>query len=349
MRATVYHGPRDIRVDQVPDATLREPTDALLRVTHACVCGSDLWPYRGGMEIYGPAGGRTGHEFMGVVEAVGAAVQKIRPGDHVIAPFAYSDGTCDFCAEDLHTSCLHGGYWGGQNDGGQGEAVRVPMADGTLVVLPGEVDLGDATLAAKIAPLTDVVGTGHHAALSAGVRPGSIAIVIGDGAVGLSATLAAKRLGAERLIVCGHHEGRLDIARRFGATDVVAERGAEAIARVREMTGGGAASVLECVGTTDSMRTAIGMTRPGGTVGYVGLPEGNEIDFFTLYANNIRIAGGVAPVRAYQDELLADVLAGRIDPSPLMDHTVMLDDIAAGYAAMDERRAVKVLVTVSTP
>lgn len=346
MRAAVYRGPRDIRVEDVADATLREPTDALVRVTHACICGSDLWPYRGALPIYGAPGGRTGHEFMGVVEAVGADVDAIRPGQRVIAPFAYSDGTCDRCLDGLHTSCRHGGYWGGGADGGQGEAVRVPLADGTLVALPEAADLGDRRLAAALATLTDVMGTGHHGALAAGVGPGSTAVVVGDGAVGLCSVLAARRLGAERIIVLGHHGERLAIARRFGATDVVEERGTAAVERVRELTGGGAGHVVEAVGSAGSFETAIAAARPGGTVGHVGVPA-EPVGLLDVHQRNVRLIGGVAPVRAYIPDLLADVLAGRLDPSPVLDATVDLEGVPEGYAAMDERRALKVLVEVA--
>jgi threonine dehydrogenase-like Zn-dependent dehydrogenase len=345
MRATVYHGTRDVRVEEVPDATLREPTDALVRVTHAGICGSDLWPYRGELLIYGEHG-RMGHEFMGVVDAVGAEVRTLAPGDRVIAPFAFSDGVCEYCMAGLHTSCVQGGYWGTANDGGQGEAVRAPLADGTLVKLPDAVDLSDTRLATALTALTDVAGTGHHAAVSAGVRPGVTAVVVGDGAVGLCGTLAASRLGAERIIVMGRHETRLEVARRFGATDEVRERGEEGIARVRELTGGGAPHVLECVGTAQATKTAIAVCRPGGTVGHVGVPA-ESVMLLDLYNRNIALRGGVAPVRAYIPELLQDVLAGRIDPSPVLDLTVSLDEVPQGYAAMDERRAIKVLVAVS--
>lgn len=342
MRATVYHGPRDVRVEDVPDAALREPTDALVRVTHACICGSDLWPFRGELEIYGRPG-RTGHEFMGVVEEVGADVRTIRPGQRVIAPFAYSDGTCDFCAQGLMTSCRTGGYWGGKGDGGQGEAVRAPLADGTLVPLPDEVDLTDDRLAAALATLTDVMGTGHHGAINAGVAPGATVAVVGDGAVGLCAVLAARRLGAERIIAMGHHDERLDLARRFGATDVVTERGAAAAARVRELTGGGPEQAIEAVGTSGSFATAFAAVRAGGTVGHVGAPA-QPVDLLPVHQKNIRLIGGVAPVRGYMDELLADVLAGNLDPSPVLDTVLPLEEVPAGYAAMDERRALKVLV-----
>jgi threonine dehydrogenase-like Zn-dependent dehydrogenase len=345
MRASVYHGPRDIRVEEVPDATLREPTDALVRVTHACICGSDLWPYRGELEIYGRPG-RTGHEFMGVVEAVGAEVRTIRPGQRVIAPFAFSDGTCDYCSRGLHTSCRTGGYWGGRNDGGQGEAVRAPLADGTLVPLPEDADLSDPRLAAALATLTDVMGTGHHGALSAGVEPGATAVIVGDGAVGLCAVLAARRLGADRIICLGHHPDRLEIAGRFGATDLVTERGEEAVERVRELTDGGSAHVIEGVGTAASFATAIASARPGGVVGHLGAPT-EPIEFLEVHLRNVRLIGGVAPVRAYIPELLEDVLAGRLDPSPVLDAAIGLDEVPQGYAAMDERRAIKVLVEVS--
>jgi threonine dehydrogenase-like Zn-dependent dehydrogenase len=346
MRATVYHGPRDVRVEDVPDATLRDPTDALVRVTHACICGSDLWPYRGELEIYGRPG-RTGHEFMGVVEAVGADVRTLRVGQRVVAPFAYSDGTCDFCARGLQTSCRTGGYWGGRGDGGQGEAVRVPLADGTLVPLPDEVDLGDDRLAAAVATLTDVMGTGHHGAVNAGVSPGVTVAVVGDGAVGLCAVLAARRLGAERIIAMGHHDDRLAIARRFGATDVVTERGDEAAARVRELTGDGPDHVVEAVGTSGSFATAFATVRPGGTIGHVGAPA-QPVDLLPVHQKNIRLIGGVAPVRGYMEVLLADVLAGTLDPSPVLDTVIGLEDVPEGYAAMDERRALKCLVRMGS-
>jgi len=345
VRATVYNGVRDVRVEEVPDATLREPTDALVRVTHAAICGSDLWPYRGELLIYGEHG-RMGHEFMGVVEAVGGEVRTLVPGERVIAPFAFSDGDCEFCGAGLHTSCVRGGYWGGEQDGGQGEAVRVPLADGTLVPLPGDVDLSDARLAAALTTLSDVMGTGHHAAVNAGVEPGATVVVVGDGAVGLCAVLAASRLGAERIIVMGRHDERIAIARRFGATDVVRERGEEGVARVRELTDGGTRHALECVGTTQAFETAIGVCRPGGTVGHVGVPP-QPVPLLDVHMRNIALVGGVAPVRAYIPELLRDVLSGRIDPSPVMNLTVGLDGVPEGYAAMDERRAVKTLVAVA--
>jgi threonine dehydrogenase-like Zn-dependent dehydrogenase len=342
--AAVLHGPRDIRVETVPDASLKDATDVLLRVTHACICGSDLWPYREGDR---PAGSRMGHELLGRVEAVGEAVRGFAVGDWAIAPFTYSDGTCDHCIDGLTTSCRHGGFWGGlEQDGGQGEAVRVPLADGTLLKLPPEVIHDDALMRALL-PLTDVMGTGHHAARMAGVSPGATVAVVGDGAVGLCGVLAARRLGAERIIMLGRNPERLALARRFGATDEVTVRGEDAAQVVRELTDGGARHVLECVGTTESMRTAIGAARPGGTVGYVGVPHGEGLELRRMFSANIGLRGGIAPVRAYMPELLADVLAGKLDPGPVLDLAVDLNGVPEGYRAMDERRAIKVLVQVA--
>ncbi|WP_055585040.1 zinc-dependent alcohol dehydrogenase family protein [Peterkaempfera griseoplana] len=345
MRATVIHGPQDIRVEEVPDAAVRHPTDAVVRVVLACICGSDLWAYRG-VAARQP-GQRIGHEFLGVVEEVGSEVSTVRPGDLVVAPFVWSDGVCDFCREGLQTSCPHGGFWGEPgSDGGQGEAVRVPFADGTLVGLPAEAASDDRLLTALLA-LSDVMATGHHAALAAGVRPGSTVAVVGDGAVGLCGVLAARRLGAERIVALGRHQVRTEIARSFGATDVVAERGDEAVAAVRELTGGqGAHAVLEAVGTEQSMRTALSIARDGGAVGYVGVPHGGSagVDIGQMFNRNVALRGGVAPARAYIPELLADVLAGRIDPSPVFDRTVDLDGVPDGYRAMDDRSALKVRI-----
>ncbi|GAA3779873.1 zinc-dependent alcohol dehydrogenase family protein [Micromonospora maritima] len=346
MRATVIHGPNDVRVEEVPDAAVREPGDAVVRTVLACICGSDLWAYRG-VAKRNP-GQRIGHEFLGVVEEVGADVTSVRAGDLVVAPFVWSDGTCEFCREGLHTSCPRGGFWGTPgSDGGQGEAVRVPYADGTLVRLPAEA-AGDERLLTALLALSDVMATGHHAALAARVRPGATVAVVGDGAVGLCGVLAARRLGAERIVALGRHPARTDIARRFGATDVVAQRGEAAVEAVRELTGGhGAHAVLEAVGTEESMRTAISIARDGGAVGYVGVPHGGSagVDVQQMFNRNVTLAGGVAPARAYLPELLADVLAGVIDPSPVFDRSVPLSGVPEGYRAMDERTALKVRVT----
>ena len=342
MRATVFRGPFDVRIEQVRDAALQEPTDAVVRITHAAICGSDLWPYRG-LEPFQP-GGRLGHEWMGMVEEVGSMVSTIKRGDRVIAPFAFSDGTCEFCHKGLYTNCLHGGVWGQAHDGGQAEAIRAPFADSTLVVVPPSVE-GDEALLKAILPLTDVMGTGHYTAVLAGVHAGGTVAIVGDGAVGLCGVLAARRLGAERIILLGHQAQRLELAHRFGATDLVTSRGEQAEREVIEVTGGGAESVMECVGTKASMDTAIAIARPGGSIGYVGVPHGIEqINLLRLFSGHIALRGGGAPVRAYLPELLAEVLAGRLDPSAVLDLTVDLDGVPSGYAAMDQRTALKVVV-----
>jgi threonine dehydrogenase-like Zn-dependent dehydrogenase len=342
MRATVMYGAGDVHVETVPDARLFEPTDALVVVTRAAICGSDLWPYKS-ME-HSDAGRRMGHEFIGVVEAVGADVRTVKAGDVVVAPFVWSDGTCIFCREGLHTSCLHGGRYGADGvDGGQGEAVRVPQADGTLVVLPVS---RDHALMPSLLTLTDVMATGHHAALSAQAGPGKTVAVVGDGAVGLCGVMAAKRLGADRIIILGRHSDRIAIAKEFGATDVVSERGDEAVERVRELTGGfGAHSVLECVGYEQSTVTALGIARPGGAVGRVGVPqEGSIPAAIPTFFDNVTVSGGPAPARAYIEELLPDVLEGRIEPGHVFDRVVGLDEVPDGYRAMNEREAIKVMV-----
>jgi threonine dehydrogenase-like Zn-dependent dehydrogenase len=342
MRATVMHGAGDVRIETVPDAHLIEPTDALVSVTRAAVCGSDLWPYK--TMDRDETGRRMGHEFVGVVEDVGADVRTVKAGDLVVAPFLYSDGICVFCREGLHTSCLHGGRYGFDRvDGGQGEAVRVPHADGTLVVLPVSPD--DA-LMPSLLTLTDVMATGHHAAVSANAGPGKRVAVVGDGAVGLCGVIAARRLGAEQIIILGRHPDRIALAREFGATDVVSERGDEAAERVRELTGGfGAHSVLECVGLELSLRTALDIARPGGAVGRVGAPQDDSIpDAGPTFFRNVTVGGGVAPARAYIEELLPDVLEGRIEPGRVFDRVATLDEVPDGYRAMNEREAIKVMV-----
>jgi hypothetical protein len=342
MRATVMFGAGDVRIEDVPDARLAERTDALVRVARASICGSDLWPYKT-ME-HDDTGRRMGHEAIGVVEAVGADVRTMNVGDLVVMPFAYSDGTCVFCHEGLRTSCVHGGFFGaGEVDGAQAEAIRVPLADGTLVVLPVGAD--DA-LIPSLLTLSDVLGTGHHAAVAAKVGPGKTVAVVGDGAVGLCGVIAARRLGAGQIIILGRHPDRIALAKELGATDVVSERGEDAIERVRELTDGyGVHSVLECVGLEQSELTAIEITRPGGAVGRVGVPQDETIPASRpAFYNNISVSGGPAPVRAYIEELLPDVLEGTIEPGRVFDRVVSLGEVPDGYRAMNEREAIKVMV-----
>ncbi|WP_328869267.1 zinc-dependent alcohol dehydrogenase family protein [Streptomyces sp. NBC_00287] len=342
MRATLMYGAGDVRVENVPDPSIQRPTDAIVRVVRSCVCGSDLWPY--GSLPASEQGQRMGHEFLGVVEELGSDVSGLKRGDLVVAPFVWADNTCDFCAEGLHTSCRHGGSWGRDGiDGGQGEAVRVPQAQGTLVKLPVAED---SALLPSLLTLSDVFCTGHHCAVTAGVNPRTTVTVIGDGAVGLSAVLAAKRLGAERIVLMGRHKDRTDLGRDFGATDVVADRREEGIERVRELTGGdGTHTVLECVGTLPALEMGLGVVRDGGTVSRVGAPQYTEVPLgFPEFMRNLTLTGGVAPARAYIDELLPDVLEGRIEPGRVFDRTVSLDDVPDGYRAMADREALKVLV-----
>ncbi|MFE4468014.1 zinc-dependent alcohol dehydrogenase family protein [Leifsonia sp. NPDC056824] len=347
MLATIIHGERDVRLEEVPDPVLSTGGDAIVRVVAACVCGSDLWPYRGVTATDSPR--RIGHEFVGVVEEVGPDVSTISVGDFVIAPFYDCDMTCENCKNGVSTSCLHGGWWGGDDqvggfaDGGQGEKVRVPHADGSLVATP---EYPRAELIPSLLTLSDVMGTGHHAAVSAGVTEGSTVVVVGDGAVGLCAVLASKRLGASRIVAMSRHESRQALAREFGATDIVAERGDEGIAAVKELFGGiGPDCVLEAVGTKESMDQAIRSARPGGMVGYVGVPNGGaELPIRPLFNTNVGVNGGVAPVRNYVEELLQDVWSGAIEPGKVFDLELPLSEIAEAYAAMDERRAIKSLV-----
>lgn len=343
MRATVMYGPGDVRIETVRDAQIVEQTDAVIVITHASICGSDLWPYRG-FARFDESGNRMGHEAIGVVEAVGKHVRHVRQGDLVAMPFAYSDGTCIHCQEGIHTSCVHGGFFGSPETGGaQAEAIRIPQADGTLVVLPHEPD--DSVMASLLT-LTDVMGTGHHAAVSARVAPGKTVAVVGDGAVGLCGVIAARRLGAEQIILLGRHDDRIRLARQFGATDIVSERGEEAVARVRELTGGiGVHSVLECVGNESSMETSLNIARPGGAIGRVGVPHDVTIPAANpTFYKNLTISGGPAPARAYIGELLPDVLEGRIQPGLVFDRSVSLEQVPDGYRAMDAREAIKVMV-----
>ncbi|TYL53731.1 zinc-dependent alcohol dehydrogenase family protein [Agromyces mariniharenae] len=347
MLATLIHAPRDIRVETVPDPVLSTGGDAIVKVVASCVCGSDLWPYRGVTPTREPH--RIGHEFVGVVEAIGDRVERIRVGDFVIAPFYVCDNTCINCRNGFSTSCLHGGWWGSDDrlggfaDGGQGERIRVPLADGTLVPVREEIT---DDLVPGLLTLSDVMGTGHHAAVSAGVAPGDSVAVVGDGAVGLCAIIAARRLGATTIIAMSRHPDRQALAREFGATHIVAERGDVGITAVRELTHGiGADRALECVGTKESMDQALRSARPGGMVGFVGVPNGGpELPLRRMFDTNVGVRGGVAPVRGYIDELLPDVLSGAIQPGRVFDLELPLRDAAAAYAAMDERRAIKVLL-----
>jgi len=345
MRAALFIEPHRVEAADRPDPVIAHPTDAVVRVVLACVCGSDLWYYRGDSPF---EPGPIGHEFVGVVEDVGAEVQNIARGDFVIAPFAYSDGTCPHCRHGITTACVNGGFFAsGGVDGGQGEAVRVPLADGTLVPVPGSGH-SDETMRSLLT-LSDVMATGHHAAVCAGVTPGSTVAVVGDGAVGLSGVMAAKRRGAERIIALSRNPARQELAREFGATDILAARGEAAIEAVKEMTNGvGVDAAMECVGTGQAMDTAIAIARPGSTVGFVGVPHGVELPVQSMFFRNVGVRGGGAPVRTYIPELLEDVLEGQINPGRVLDYETDLDGIADAYAAMDERRAIKSLVRVGT-
>jgi threonine dehydrogenase-like Zn-dependent dehydrogenase len=346
MRATTIHAPFDIRFGDAPDPTLRRPTDAIVRVTAACVCGSDLWPYRGLNPV--SAGDRIGHEFVGVVEQVGSAVTTVQPGQFVIAPFSWGDNTCRVCRAGVNTSCENGGWWGAPDreglpvDGGQGEIVRVPLADGTLVAtpeIPGEAMLAD------LLTLSDVMGTGWHCARAAGVGQGHTVAVVGDGAVGLCAVIAAKAMGASTIIAMSRHEDRSALATDFGATHVVAERGPDGVARVKGITDGlGVDAALECVGTGEAMTTAVDLVRPGGRVGYVGAPHGVTLPVGTLFGRNIQVGGGVASVRQYLPDLRDRVLAGAIHPGRVFDVVLPMADVAQAYAAMHERRSIKTML-----
>jgi threonine dehydrogenase-like Zn-dependent dehydrogenase len=345
MRAAIFKGPHSIEVGERPDPAISAPTDAVVRVVLGCVCGSDLWYYRGDSpHELGP----IGHEFIGVVEEFGAEVSGLARGDLVIAPFVYCDGTCAHCRAGVSSQCVAGGSFGNHGiDGGQGEAVRVPLAGSTLVRVPGT---GHSDEMMRSLALSDVMCTGHHAAVSGGVRPGSVVAVVGDGAVGLSAILAARRLGADRIIALSRNPKRQEVARAFGATDILAERGEAAVGAVKEMTDGvGVDAALECVGTGESLQTAMDVARPGSVVGVVGAPHG--IDFPVVdkvVFRNIGLRGGIAPARTYIPELLDDVLEGRINPGLVFDFETSLANVAEAYAAMDERRAIKSLLRIGT-
>ena len=347
MRATYIHGAGDVRVVDAPDPSVQQPTDALVRITRACICGSDLHPFHKAKPS--ETGKPIGHEMIGVVEEVGSEVATLSVGDFVIAPFVISCGVCEFCRAGLQTSCVRGGMWGdldGIGAGGlQAEAVRVPLADGTLVPVPGITPDTDERLLASLLTLSDVYGTGWHAASTAGVTEGSTVTVIGDGAVGLLAVLSARQLGAERIVLMGRHTARTDLGREFGATDVVAERGEEGIAAVKDLTDGGSRYVLEAVGHLPAYEQALGVVRPGGTISRVGVPQYSEGPVGRqLFGPNVTLTGGVAPVRSVIERLLPGVLDGSVDPGRVFDRTVGMEDVPEGYRAMDEREALKVMV-----
>jgi threonine dehydrogenase-like Zn-dependent dehydrogenase len=347
MKAAVYYGAHDIRLESVSDPGIVDAKDAIVRIKRAAICGSDLWFYRGVSQP--EAGSRTGHEFVGVVEEVGPEVRNFRAGDAVIAPFAWSDGTCEFCHEGLQTSCVHVGFFGGnEKNGGQAELVRVPYADGTLVKLPPTILNNGDKLNASVA-LSDVMGTGHYGVVAAQTAPGSTVVIIGDGAVGLCAVLsAAKIIRAERVVLAGHNARRLEIAKRLGATHTFNSHEPNIQEQIIELTSGGAPHVAEAVGNQESLDLAINVARSGGTVSFVGVPHNvTSVPIETMFYNHVTLRGGPAPVRAYLPQLIASLEAGEIDPSPVFDLTLPLSRVAEGYAAMDDRRAIKVLLAVS--
>ena len=347
MKATFMYGAGDVRIETVADPVIQKPTDAIVRVVRACICGSDLHPYHSM-----PASGRgqsMGHEMIGIVEEIGSAVSLVKVGDFVVAPFAFQDNTCAFCRDGVQTSCVHGGFYATAETAGlQAELARVPQADGSLVTVGGaDASTADEALLASLLSLSDVYLTGYHAAYTGRVEAGKTVTVIGDGAVGLSAVLASRQLGAERIILMGRHTSRTDLGVEFGATDVVAERGEEGIAKVLELTGGyGTHTVLEAVGYRAAYDQALGVVRPGGVISRVGVPQYEEapVGFGSLFGKNVTLTGGPAPVRAYIDELLPDVLSGQVNPGLVFDHTIGLDEVAVGYAAMDDRTALKSLI-----
>ncbi|WP_127125224.1 zinc-dependent alcohol dehydrogenase family protein [Georgenia sp. SYP-B2076] len=338
MRGAVLHAPGDVRVEERDRPAIVEPTDAVIRVTAACICGSDLWPYRGIDTYDGPQ--PMGHEYVGVVEEIGDEVKDIKVGDFVVGSFFASDNTCEICRAGYQSRCVHKVPMG--RFGTQAELLRVPLADGTLVATPG---MPDADLVPSLLAASDVLGTGWFGAVAAEAGPGKTVAVVGDGAVGLLAVLAAKQLGAERIIAMSRHEPRQRLAREFGATDIVTERGAEGVARIKELTGGlGAHSVIEAVGTEESMMQAIRSTRPGGHVGYVGVTHGVDLPGGELFFSSVHLHGGPAPVRRFLPELVQLIWARKIEPGKVFDLELPLEEAAEGYRAMDERRAIKTLL-----
>jgi threonine dehydrogenase-like Zn-dependent dehydrogenase len=338
MRGAVLHAPGDVRLEERAAPTIQAPTDAVIRLSATCVCGSDLWPYRGIEPVNGPT--PMGHEYAGVVEQVGSAVSTIKAGQFVIGSFFASDNTCEICRSGFQTSCVHREPVGA--GGAQAELLRVPLADGTLVATP---DLPSDDLVPSLLAASDVLGTGWFGAVAADVRPGRTVAVVGDGAVGLLAVLAARQLGAERIIAMSRHESRQKLATEFGATDIVTQRGDDGVAAVKDLTGGlGAHSVIEAVGTQESMLQAIRSARPGGAVGYVGVAHGVQLPGEELFFSHVRLLGGPAPVRRFLPDLIDRIWTGGIDPGKVFDLRLPLSDVAEGYRAMDERRAVKALL-----
>src|SRR5256884_958486 len=337
MKGAVLYGPRDVRFEERSTPKIVEPTDAIVKTSATCVCGSDLWPYRGLNPINGPT--PMGHEYCGIVEEVGSAVKRIKPGQFVIGSFFASDNTCPHCQAGYQSSCQHREFVGTA----QAPLLRVPLADGTLVTTP---DVPSGEMVPSLLALSDVMGTGWFAADAANVKPGKTVTVVGDGAVGLLGVLSAKQMGAERIIAMSRHESRQKLAREFGATDIVTERGDEGVERIKELTKGvGADSVLECVGTQEAMMQAISSTRKGGYVGYVGVPHGVELNGENLFYSHVHLHGGPAPVRRYLPELIKLVWDRKINPGKVFDLTLRLDQVAEGYRAMDERRAIKTLLS----
>ncbi|MCZ9310133.1 zinc-dependent alcohol dehydrogenase family protein [Corynebacterium uberis] len=340
MRAVRIHAPRDIRVEDIDKPQLIDPTDAIIRVTTTCICGSDLWPYRGAEDVQGPA--QMGHEYVGVVEEIGPEVHTVSPGDLVVGSFVASDNTCEICQSGFQSRCVDQVMMG--SIGTQADYARIPLADGTLVTVPGTPT---AAQTKSLMAASDVLGTGWFAAVAAEVEPGKTVAVVGDGAVGLMGVLAAKQLGAERIIAMSRHSARQALAREFGATDIVEERGGEGIARVKELTNGlGAHCTIEAVGTDQSMHQAIGVTRPGGHVGFVGVSHGVELDGIDLFYSTVSLLGGPAPVRRFLPELIDLIMTDQINPGRVFDLELPIEEAAEGYKAMDERRATKVLLTL---
>lgn len=338
MKATVLHAPGDVRLEEVAEPKILKPTDAIIRLAATCICGSDLWPYRGAQDVTAPM--HMGHEYCGTVVEVGSVVASVKPGQFVVGSFVLSDNTCPHCRHGFQSSCEQREFM----SGAQAAYARVPLADGTLVALDRQPD--DDLIPGLLA-VSDVLGTGWYAADAARVQPGSTVAVVGDGAVGLMGVLAAKQMGAGRIIAMSRHKARQELALDYGATDIVSERGAEGVARIRDLTRGvGADSVLECVGTNESMHQAIDCARPGGSIGFVGVPHGVELNGEFLFFAQKNLLGGPAPVRRFMPHLLDLVLSRRIDPGKVFDLTLPLEDVAEGYKAMDERRAIKTLLRV---